>query len=230
MNQDPHYRLDNPVWYALNEIHSEFSLGNLVVKRYHPSIAPFVAFKPGHEVDFDQLDAWLRHDEVFYFIGDLSVIPSTWTLKKELDCVQMIFEDMKYHETPDVDIKMLSTADSGELYDLIQLVQPGYYVEGSGLMGRYFGIRVGGKLVAVAGERIRFEGYTEVSGICTHPDYTGRHYAHHLTMHVLRQNLEERKHVFLHALRSNIRAIGVYEHLGFKLRRYIPIRALSLQQ
>jgi predicted GNAT family acetyltransferase len=79
------------------------------------------------------------------------------------------------------------------------------------------------QLVAVAGERLGFNGYTEVSGICTLPDFRGRGYAHDLTSYVCDLNVKAGHQVFLHALHSNTRAIAVYEHLGFKLRRRFPI-------
>ena len=72
MNANPDHPLDNPAWYALNSHHREFAVGNEIVKRYRHEIAPFVACKPGHEVEFDQLNEWLSDGEIFYFIGDAS--------------------------------------------------------------------------------------------------------------------------------------------------------------
>lgn len=227
MIANPDHPLDNPVWYALNSHHREFAVGNEIVKRYRPEIAPFVACKPGHEVEFDQLNEWLSDGEIFYFIGDASSFPSSWKVEKELDCVQMICEQpIPVKDYPN-EIRPLTSAESKTLFNLIQLVQPGYYVEQTRLLGRYFGIYVDQQLVAVAGERICLEGYTEVSGVCTHPDYTGRQFGHQLTAHVTNLNLTAGNKVFLHALRSNSRAIGLYEHLGFTLRRYIPIWKLT---
>jgi len=223
MNANQDHPLDNPAWYALNSHHREFAVGNEIVKRYRPDIAPFVSCKPGHEVEFEQLNKWLSDGEIFYFIGEMASFPSTWTIVKELDCVQMTCDQLipsKEHESV---IRELTASESRTLYDLIQLVQPGYYVEQTRLLGRYYGIYNHEQLVAVAGERLRFEGYTEVSGICTHPDFTGRQFGHRLTTHVTNLNLAAGHVVFLHALRSNSRAIGLYEHLGFTLRRYIPI-------
>jgi ribosomal protein S18 acetylase RimI-like enzyme len=224
---NPEHPLDNPAWYALNSHHREFAVGNEIVKRYRPEIAPFVSCKPGHEVEFDQLNEWLSDGEIFYFIGDASSFPGSWKVEKELDCVQMTCEQLiPIEEYPD-EIHLLTSAESKVLYDLIQLVQPGYYVEQTRLLGRYFGIYSGQQLVAVAGERLRFEDYTEVSGICTHPDFTGRQFGHQLTTHVTNLNLSTANKVFLHALRSNTRAIRLYEHLGFTLRRNIPIWKLK---
>ena len=227
MNANSDSLLDNPAWYALNSHHREFALGNEIVKRYLPEIAPFISCKPGHEGEFDQLNEWLIDGEIFYFIGDASSFPPSWTVEKELDCVQMTCEQpIPIKEYPN-EIHPLTSGESKQLYDLIQLVQPGYYIEQTRLLGRYFGIYVDQQLVAVAGERLRFDGYTEVSGICTHPDFTGRQFGHQLTAHVANLNLIAGNKVFLHALRSNSRAIRLYEHLGFTLRRNIPIWKLK---
>ena len=227
MNANPDHPLDNPAWYALNSHHHEFALGNEVVKRYRPEIAPFVSCKPGHEGEFDQLNQWLSEGEIFYFIGDASSFPGSWRVEKELECVQMTCEQPIPAKEYSSEIHPLTSGESKQLYDLIQLVQPGYYIEQTRLLGRYFGIYVDQQLVAVAGERLRFDGYTEVSGICTHPDFTGRQFGHQLTTHVTNLNLTAGNKVFLHALRSNTRAIRLYEHLGFTLRRNMPIWKLK---
>jgi ribosomal protein S18 acetylase RimI-like enzyme len=227
MMANPEHLLDNLAWYVLNSHHREFALGNAIVKRYQPEIAPFVAFKPGHEKDFDQLNSWLRDSEIFYFIGDASSFPRTWRIEKELDCVQMFCDHLIPGKEYDHEIQSLKSTESKAQYDLIQMVQPGYYVEQTRLLGRYFGIYADHQLVAVAGEWLRFEGYTEVSGICTHSDFTGRQFGHQLTTHVTNISLASPNQVFLHALRSKTRAIGLYEHLGFKLRRYMPIWKLK---
>ena len=48
-------------------------------------------------------------------------------------------------------------------------------------LGQYYGIRVGGRLLAMAGERLSPVGYTEISAVCTHPDYRGRGYGRDLS-------------------------------------------------
>jgi predicted GNAT family acetyltransferase len=113
------------------------------------------------------------------------------------------------------------------MFTLINKVQPGYYEKDTHLLGNYFGIRQEGVLVAIAGERMRPEGLTEVSAICTDPAYTGRGYARQLTAHVCRRNLEQGLTPYLHVLQSNQRAIGIYESLGFKARRMISFWKLK---
>ena len=36
--------------------------------------------------------------------------------------------------------------------------------------GDFWGVRDNGRLIAMAGERLKLDGMSEVSGVCTHPD------------------------------------------------------------
>jgi predicted GNAT family acetyltransferase len=85
-------------------------------------------------------------------------------------------------------------------------------------LGYYVGIRAGGKLVAMAGERMKVPGYTEVSAVCTHPDYLGKGYAAALMTEVMRSIRERGEKPFLHVRSDNARAIAIYERLGFSKR------------
>jgi len=104
---------------------------------------------------------------------------------------------------------------------LINLVQPGYFLPGTRLMGDYFGIWQNGELVAVTGERMRMHGLTEISAVVTHPDFTGRLYAQQLVAHVSKKNIDAGIVPFLHVAESNERAIAIYQRLGYTRRRNI---------
>lgn len=112
-----------------------------------------------------------------------------------------------------------------ELLELVNLVQPGYFKAETVQLGKYFGIfkEIKGEptLVAVTGERMRMNDYTEVSAVVTHPEHGGRGYAKQLVAHVANQVIAEGKMPFLHVAESNLGAIKLYEKLGFKLRRKI---------
>lgn len=94
-------------------------------------------------------------------------------------------------------------------------------------MGRYFGIYDGAKLAAIAGERMRFEGYTELSAICTDPAYTGRGYAQRLVAMLTNDILDSGVLPFLHVSHQNARAKSLYEHMGYRFRADIPLLAVQ---
>jgi predicted GNAT family acetyltransferase len=78
------------------------------------------------------------------------------------------------------------------------------------------GIRCDGKLVAMAGERLKIPGYTEVSAVCTHPDHVGKGYARVL-MTAITHGIRDAGDVpMLHVRADNARAIELYERLGFR--------------
>jgi predicted GNAT family acetyltransferase len=87
-------------------------------------------------------------------------------------------------------------------------------------------VRENGRLVAMAGERMKLDGFTEVSGVCTHPDVRGRGYAGLLSRTVATQILKRGETPFLHAFASNTAAIGLYETLGFVLRCHVVVTVL----
>jgi predicted GNAT family acetyltransferase len=73
---------------------------------------------------------------------------------------------------------------------------------------------------------MRFPGYTEVSGVCTHPDFRGRGLARRLSAAVSAHIEARGEQPFLHAWKSNRAAISLYEGLGFKLRTEVNVAEL----
>src|ERR1700675_601744 len=74
----------------------------------------------------------------------------------------------------------LTQADVPEMLALTKLTKPGPFAARTREMGDYFGIRKEGVLVAMAGERLRVPGFTEISAVCTHPEHLGQGYARRL--------------------------------------------------
>jgi ribosomal protein S18 acetylase RimI-like enzyme len=116
------------------------------------------------------------------------------------------------------EILELGAANAPEMMELTKLTKPGPFHQRTYELGRYVGIRCDGKLVAMAGERLKVPGYTEVSAVCTHPEHTGRGYARILMTEVMRTILGRGETPFLHVRESNVRAIELYKHLGFSQR------------
>ncbi len=221
--KDQYTELDNPAWSALTSEHREFAVGGGLAKRYRPDIVSFTAFAEPSEEAAASLDPFLTAGEQFFIIGELPPLPAGWEVKNDLVCLQMV-----YGSTAGIpgssDIQLLEEQHAREMYDLVQLVQPGYYLLNTHRMGRYYGIRQEGQLVAIAGERMRTDRFSELSAICTHPGFTGRKYAQQLIAHLVNSNLADGKIPFLHVSEKNERAIGLYEHMGFATRRKISFR------
>jgi hypothetical protein len=127
----------------------------------------------------------------------------------------------------DVDIVPLSDADAPEMLALATLTRPGPFFERTHQLGDFIGVKLDGRLAAMAGERLRLPGMAEVSGVCVHPDFRGRGYARDLTRLAASRILARGETPFLHCFESNAPAIALYEALGFKLRRTIVLSVLA---
>jgi predicted GNAT family acetyltransferase len=129
--------------------------------------------------------------------------------------------------SPAEDIITLGDADAPEMLALARLTEPGPFLERTHVMGQFRGIRIDGRLAAMAGERMRFPGYTEVSGVCTHPDFRGRGLARRLSAAVMAGIAARGDGTFLHAWKANRTAIALYEGLGFELRAQVNVAQLQ---
>lgn len=223
MNMGDFSKLDNPVWHSLNEAHRSFALGDEELKLYPPNVSPFVGVNSNDRQILRKLDYYIRTDEPFFIIGDLpDAPPKNYVLHPVLICEQMVLtETLEISATEE--IFYLNDDYDEPLTELVNFVQPGYFRKDTRLMGDYFGIFKERKLVAVTGERMRMDDFTEVSAVVTHPDFTGRGYAKQLIAHTVNKNLAAGITPYLHVAASNTPAIALYEKLGFRHRPKINV-------
>lgn len=213
-------KLDNPVWYSLSETHSEFAIDYGNTKFYNPDYCPFGGFIVSENIS-DAINQYSHLSDNFFIVGEKPQVSDTVKICKELVCLQMIIRE-KIELSVDIEIVKL-TENNEELCALVNLVQPGYFKTKTPLLGNYFGIFKENQLVAITGERMKMNDFTEVSAIVTHPDHTGKGYAKQLITHVVNAIFEENKTPFLHVVESNIGAIKLYEKLGFVTRRKMSL-------
>lgn len=144
-------------------------------------------------------------------------LPPGAVVRREAVLHQMVAQAISSSPST-IDLLCLGDDDAAEMLALAQLTVPGPFASRTHRLGRFLGIRQHGRLVAMAGERMRFEGYAEVSGVCTHPDFRGKGYAATLMRAVAQNMLDRGKTPFLHSYASNAAAIALYEAIGFRLR------------
>lgn len=211
------HALDNPVWSALSETHISVSLDYNSTKFYHPGNCPFGGTL-APETTAKAIDQYAALTDHFFLVGEKPQLPANLIFKNELICLQMIV-DKKTDVEISENIIPLSTQHHDELFELVNLVQPGYFRKETAKLGDYFGIFKNEKLIAVTGERMKMNSFTEVSAVVTHPDHTGKGYAKQLVAHAVNNIFEQNKTPFLHVAESNSHAIQLYEKLGFVTRR-----------
>ena len=217
---DQFYKLDNPAWYGLRETHKNFAICIDGLKCYEKNIVAFAAWDTLNNNGLEHLDDLIEPNESFFIIGEMTDLPSNYLIEKNIICLQMICTAEITINTS-ADIIQLHEKEAQQMTALTELVMPGYYKNDTRLMGDYYGIMNNTELVAMAGERIRLNGFTEVSAVVTHPASTGRTYAQQLVTQVVNKNLSAGNIPFLHTEQNNHRAIRMYEYLGFKKRRII---------
>jgi GNAT superfamily N-acetyltransferase len=156
------------------------------------------------------------------FGGDVpSDLPSGWVTVGRIRCPQMLLETDALTPVVPVPLRRLTPDDVPLMLDLIARTEPGPFRPRTIEMGSYYGHFEGADLVAMAGERLGFDGYTEISAVCTHPDVQGRGFGSALTHHVASEILARGEQPFLHVAEANTGARRVYEKLGFVQRRFV---------
>lgn len=218
-------KLDNPVWHSLSEVHKNIAIAYSHAKFYEPDHCPFGAFDGDENISSD-IDEYAKLIDNCFIVGKKPLFSQKMILQNELECLQMVIEE-KIDLEPDEPIIRLNKEFDQPLYDLINLVQPGYFKKNTVRMGDYCGIFQGDKLVAASGERMKMQDFTEVSAVVTHPLYRGRGYAGQLVAHSVNKIFDQNKTPYLHVARTNTGAIILYEKLGFRTRRKISFWNLS---
>lgn len=155
------------------------------------------------------------------------VVPPGLSMVKAGRGVQMVATARMPAVPPDEDLVKLTDKDAPEMLALATLTEPGPFLARTHTMGRFLGIRIDGRLAAMAGERFRFPGYTEVSGVCTHPDFRHRGLARRLSTAVAAHIESRSERPFLHAWKTNTPAIALYESLGFEIRAEVDVKVLE---
>ncbi len=210
--------LDNVIWSALTTRQSSLAIGDETVKRFPADIAPFAAMPRLTPEGFDALTRMTQPGErVAFFTPERFPLPAHFVQERDGAIDQMIGPSVHKPVNTD-DIITLGADDVPDMMALVALTQPGPFATGTYKMGAYVGIRIDGTLVAMTGERMNLDGYTEISAVCTHPDFRGKGYPARLLTVVSNGIVSRGDTPFLHVFPSNVAASTLYKKLGFKVR------------
>jgi predicted GNAT family acetyltransferase len=219
--------LDRPVWASLASRQASLSLGGELAKRYQRDVNVFASTRDDSRAALDALAELIGPGERVYVLQAPEIaVPSALSVTQMPPGVQMVATRPIDAEAAD-DIVTLDDADAAEMLALAKLTQPGPFLARTHVMGTFRGIRIDGRLAAMAGERMRMPGHTELSGVCTHPDFRGRGLARRLSA-IVCAGIEARGETpILHAWKDNRAAIALYETLGFRWRADVNVAVLE---
>ena len=218
--------LDRPVWTSLISHRAPFALGEGLARRFGPQYGPLTGATDASPQSQAALAALPCDDSGLWTLeADPVAAPPGMVVAQEAVGTQMVADRLI-----DADSHLawidLTDDDAPEMLALATLTKPGPFAAETHRLGQFIGVKQDGVLVAMAGERMRLPGYTEVSGVCTHPDHRGKGYAATLMRAVMARIIAGGETPFLHAYASNTGAIALYETLGFRIRRRMEVTML----
>ena len=217
----------NMIWRCMAGSQRPLTVGTDRARRYAPGFSPLVAFADPGAPAFEDLAAVCEAGTAFYCSEWSGEAPAGWQIRREARMLLMVWAggappaDDARHAVP------LTHEHVPQMIALADLTRPGPFDTRTIDFGEYFGIFDGGRLVAMAGERMQDARLRELSGICTHPDAQGRGLARRLTALVVRRELARGETPFLHVIATNVRAVTLYERMGFAAVREVPMRVIS---
>jgi GNAT superfamily N-acetyltransferase len=219
--------LDNIMWNCLSGPHAQFATGAGAVRRYAPGFSPIVGCEDPERPDFETLAGFCEQHESFYFDIWSGAEQPGWRIDKEARMWKMVWKAPMPEEDAAPDAIPLRAEHASQAVELAKLTNPGPFGIRTPELGDYFGYFDGGRLIAMAGERMRAGNLQEVSGICTHPDFQGRGLARKLTLKLVRLQMQRGMTSFLHVLSHNTAARSLYEKMGYQNYLETTVRVVT---
>lgn len=218
--------LDHIIWHALSGPQAHFSTGTSEIRRYAPGFSPIIGYRSADKPDLVALEPFTTVGEHFYCVGWPGLPPPTWEIEEESFMYRMVWHGSIPSSSEAADALPLSLAHAPQALELATLTRPGPFGLRTLELGDYFGYFEGERLIAMAGERMQAGSFREVSGVCTHPDFQGRGIARSLMLKLIRRHMVRGQITFLHVMGENKAAQRLYERMGFRVYREVPVRIL----
>ena len=219
--------LDRPIWSALTTRHQTFAQGDSLARRYLPSIVPFAATAADDAESLRALGRLVPPPESAILVqADAIKVSAELSALSSASLVQMIAEQPVL-TVSDARVQRLTQDDAVEMLALASLTKTGPFTLEALRLGDFWGVKIDGRLAAMAGERMKQPGHSELSGVCSHPDFRGLGLGRLLSLFVSNRIMARGEVPYLHAYANNANAIGLYESIGFKLRSEMNVAVVQ---
>jgi len=221
-------RLDDPIWAALTTGNRILAQGGPLAWRYPPEIAPFGAIADRTASSFNALATLVPPEGLIALATvDPLVPPTSLAIAMQAPVIQMVLNAPIASVRTEPKHVLLGATDVADMLDLAGRTRPGPFGPRTIEFGHYIGLRTEGALVAMAGERMRFDRFVEVSAVCVDPEHRGKGFAALLVTRLARRLQAQGLTPFLHVFANNMSAIALYKKLGFDGRRILNITVLT---
>jgi predicted GNAT family acetyltransferase len=236
----------NPVWNALRSVHRNLAIpggGNSGLTpdatnradanlgqacRYPADVVPFVAIASPTAAAMSHAASLMAAAESAWIIAETYVETTVLRRERTLDCFQMVLpNDVDPPESP-ARIVPLDESNAGEMVALTDLAFPGFFRRRTCEMGSYFGVRSeSGDLIAMGGERLKLDGFSEISAVCTHPSFRGQALGTNIIWELVRLHRRQAVVSFLHVGCANEGAVKLYLRMGFTIEHRVVLHQVK---
>ncbi|QNN66241.1 GNAT family N-acetyltransferase [Sphingomonas rhizophila] len=220
--------LDRPIWFALQDRQRHFAIGDGLARRFQPDVSPFIACADDSREALAAVSDLLGDRDAALFMQrtETPIPPGTVRLDGGRG-VQMVSDGLEPVKPPP-GVVALTDADAPAMLALAALTEPGPFRRRTHELSQFFGFKdKDGRLLAMAGERLKLPGMSEVSAVCTHPDAHGRGLAEQMTRYVAGVIAARGETPFLHTYADNAAAIRIYERIGFRHRCFVEVTVIG---
>lgn len=219
-------------WHALSGPHAHLAdtAAGGTARRYRDEIAPFCGVQRLDDGGWAALAGLVGTGGVAVFLrGEVEPAPAGWAELLREPATQYVAGDLA--EPPadgSREVRELTASDVPDMVRLTAETEPGPFGPNSHLTGRWFGVRREGRLVAMAGERMRVDGFGEVSGVCVDPAVRGEGLGTVVTLAAAGGIAQRGDRPMLHVREGNDGAHRLYRRIGFEVRRPVVVAVLRL--
>jgi predicted GNAT family acetyltransferase len=202
--------------------------GGPLAWRYLPDVAPFGAIADRTAVSFEALSALVPPEgRIALATVDRPVPSAALAIAMQAPVIQMVLNAPIASMPSEPRHVVLGASDVADMLDLTSRTNPGPFGPRTIEFGHYVGLRVEDALAAMAGERMRFGRFVEISAVCVDPGLRGKGFAALLVTRLAQRLQAQGLTPFLHVFANNASAIALYKKLGFAERRILHVTVLA---